>query len=86
MPNSKGTENLPLRRSSRIAASDSPVTTANTRTRRSSASSESSVSSSVAEKGVRKKRLSLSEEREHDYHRMEKEKTPQRSTRGIRHL
>lgn len=70
----KGGDTAPLRRSSRIAAADSP-TPAQVSTRRSSASSDTS--SSLPGKITRSKRLSLSEEA------TEREKTPTRTTRGM---
>lgn len=79
----KGTEAAQLRRSTRIAATDSPVLpAAQVRTRRSSSSSEPS-SCSTPGKITRSKRLSLSEDNGVDDHRKEREKTPQRTTKGM---
>lgn len=82
MPGGKGTETAPLRRSSRIAAVDSPAAGSPARimrTRRSSASSETSTSGIM----TRSKRLSFTEETQNDINPLfEREKTPQKTTRG----
>lgn len=81
MPTTKEADNIPLRRSSRIAATDSPVLNQRVLTRRASSSEplETSASPIVIGRLTRAKRLSLSEEK-HDEDAGEG--TPKRFTRG----
>lgn len=76
----KGGDTTQLRRSSRIAAADSPAPV-QVKTRRSSASSETS--SATPGKITRSKRLSLSEEANASSLNTEREKTPPRTSRGM---